>query len=49
MGLERLNSLYREVILDHSDHPHHKHALPDATHKITLKKPDLRRCDQSGY
>ncbi|MFC6253544.1 Fe-S cluster assembly sulfur transfer protein SufU [Secundilactobacillus hailunensis] len=39
MGLERLNSLYREVILDHSDHPHHKHALPDATHKITLKNP----------
>lgn len=39
MGLEKLNSLYREVILDHSDHPHHKHALPDATHKITLKNP----------
>ncbi|KRK97786.1 nifu-like protein [Secundilactobacillus odoratitofui DSM 19909 = JCM 15043] len=27
------------MILDHSDHPHHKHALADATHKITLKNP----------
>lgn len=39
MGLAKLNNLYREVILDHSDHPHHKHALTDATHKITLKNP----------
>lgn len=39
MGLAKLNNLYREVILDHSDHPHHKHALADATHKITLKNP----------
>lgn len=39
MGLSQLSSLYREVILDHSDHPHHKHALPDATNTITLKNP----------
>lgn len=39
MGLAQLNSLYREVILDHSDHPHHKHALTDATNTITLKNP----------
>ncbi|KRK49158.1 Fe-S cluster assembly sulfur transfer protein SufU [Secundilactobacillus kimchicus] len=39
MGLSKLSSLYREVILDHSDHPHHKHALDAATHTITLKNP----------
>ncbi|GAA3607529.1 Fe-S cluster assembly sulfur transfer protein SufU [Secundilactobacillus similis] len=41
MGLSKLNNLYREVILDHSDHPHHKHLLNegDATNKITLKNP----------
>ncbi|GEO70664.1 Fe-S cluster assembly sulfur transfer protein SufU [Levilactobacillus acidifarinae] len=39
MGLSKLNSLYREVILDHSDHPHHKHALADSTSTITLKNP----------
>lgn len=39
MGLAKLNNLYREVILDHSANPHHKQALADATHKITLKNP----------
>ncbi|RXI78563.1 Fe-S cluster assembly sulfur transfer protein SufU [Levilactobacillus suantsaii] len=39
MGLSKLNSLYREVILDHSDHPHHKHPLADSTSNITLKNP----------
>ena len=39
MSLDGLNSLYREVILDHSAHPHHKHILTDATNKITLKNP----------
>lgn len=39
MGLSKLNSLYREVILDHSDHPHHKHELEAATNTITLKNP----------
>lgn len=39
MSLNGLNSLYREVILDHSEHPHHKQSLPSATNKITLKNP----------
>ncbi|WP_143462247.1 Fe-S cluster assembly sulfur transfer protein SufU [Levilactobacillus enshiensis] len=39
MGLSKLNSLYREVILDHADHPHHKHALAESTNTITLKNP----------
>ncbi len=39
MSLAGLNNLYREVILDHSEHPHHKHSLPNATNKITLKNP----------
>jgi len=39
MSLSGLNNLYREVILDHSEHPHHKHSLTNVTHKITLKNP----------
>lgn len=39
MSLAGLNNLYREVILDHSEHPHHKHQLSNATNKITLKNP----------
>ncbi|KRN98109.1 Fe-S cluster assembly sulfur transfer protein SufU [Companilactobacillus kimchiensis] len=39
MSLAGLNNLYREVILDHSEHPHHKHLLNNATNKITLKNP----------
>ncbi|GEO58343.1 Fe-S cluster assembly sulfur transfer protein SufU [Companilactobacillus bobalius] len=39
MSLNGLNSLYREVILDHSEHPHHKQSLSEATNKITLKNP----------
>ncbi|HAT54698.1 MAG TPA: SUF system NifU family Fe-S cluster assembly protein [Lactobacillus sp.] len=39
MSLSKLNSLYREVILDHADHPHHKHALADATNTMTVKNP----------
>ncbi|MFH5811784.1 Fe-S cluster assembly sulfur transfer protein SufU [Companilactobacillus sp. FL22-1] len=39
MSLKGLNNLYREVILDHSEHPHHKQSLPEATNKITLKNP----------
>ncbi|MYV05903.1 MULTISPECIES: Fe-S cluster assembly sulfur transfer protein SufU [Furfurilactobacillus] len=39
MSLSKLNSLYREVILDHADHPHHKHALTDATTTMTVKNP----------
>jgi len=39
MSLSGLNNLYREVILDHSEHPHHKHGLGNATNKVTLKNP----------
>jgi len=39
MSLAGLNNLYRAVILDHSEHPHHKHLLENATNKITLKNP----------
>lgn len=39
MSLSGLNSLYREVILDHSEHPHHKHKLENSTNKVTLKNP----------
>lgn len=39
MSLAGLSNLYREVILDHSEHPHHKHSLNNATNKITLKNP----------
>jgi len=39
MSLSGLNNLYREVILDYSEHPHHKHLLDNATNKITLKNP----------
>lgn len=39
MGLSKLNNLYREVILDHADHPHNKGALKDATNAITLNNP----------
>lgn len=39
MGLSKLNGLYREVILDHSSHPHHKHHLSQTTNKITIKNP----------
>lgn len=39
MSLAGLNNLYREVILDHSEHPHHKHSLDKTTNMITLKNP----------
>lgn len=39
MSLSGLNNLYREVILDHSEHPHHKHELKNSTNKVTLKNP----------
>lgn len=39
MSLAGLDNLYREVILDHSKNPHHKHTLDHATDKITLKNP----------
>ena len=39
MGLEKLNSLYREVILDHAQNPHNKGKLASASHQITLNNP----------
>ena len=39
MGLSKLNNLYREVILDHADHPHNKGALAESTNAITLNNP----------
>lgn len=39
MGLSKLNGLYREVILDHANHPHNKHDIPDATNKMTVHNP----------
>ena len=39
MSLAGFDNLYREVILDHSEHPHHKHSLEQTTNKVTLKNP----------
>jgi len=39
MALSRMDDLYRQVILDHSDNPHHHGELPDATNNIELKNP----------
>ena len=39
MGLSKLNGLYREVILDHANHPHNKHDIPQATSKMTVHNP----------
>lgn len=38
MALSRLDNLYRAVILDHSNHPHHKGTLESARH-IDLNNP----------
>ncbi|MFD1671267.1 Fe-S cluster assembly sulfur transfer protein SufU [Agrilactobacillus yilanensis] len=39
MGLSRLDNLYRQVILDHSEHPHHHGTLDGATSDIELRNP----------
>lgn len=39
MGLAKLNQLYREVVLDHSQHPHHKGKLPEANGELELRNP----------
>ena len=31
MALSKLDQLYRQVILDHSSHPHHKGLVDDAS------------------
>ncbi|MGN1280075.1 MAG: Fe-S cluster assembly sulfur transfer protein SufU, partial [Limosilactobacillus sp.] len=39
MGLSKLNGLYREVILDHANHPRNKHDISDATNQMTVHNP----------
>ncbi|GAF40553.1 iron-sulfur cluster assembly scaffold protein for SUF system, SufE2 [Agrilactobacillus composti DSM 18527 = JCM 14202] len=39
MALSKLDNLYRQVILDHSEHPHHHGHLSDATNDIELRNP----------
>ena len=39
MGLSRLDMLYRQVILDHSNHPHHFGLSDDMTHQLELNNP----------
>ncbi|MEG0475112.1 MAG: iron-sulfur cluster assembly scaffold protein, partial [Carnobacterium sp.] len=39
MALSRLDQLYRQVILDHSSHPHHQGQLESATNQIELNNP----------
>ncbi|WP_334333281.1 Fe-S cluster assembly sulfur transfer protein SufU [Companilactobacillus sp. HBUAS59544] len=39
MSLMGMSNLYREVILDHSENPHHKQKLEKVTQDMTLKNP----------
>ena len=39
MALTKLDNLYRQVILDHSSHPHHRGTLDDSTYKVELNNP----------
>lgn len=39
MALSRLDNLYRQVILDHSSHPHHFGLEEGLTHEIELNNP----------
>lgn len=39
MGLSKLNLLYKETVLDHSQHPRHHGQLPDATAHLELRNP----------
>ncbi|MBF8807486.1 MAG: SUF system NifU family Fe-S cluster assembly protein [Enterococcus lacertideformus] len=39
MALSKLDNLYRQVILDHSSHPHHQGTLTESTNKIELNNP----------
>lgn len=39
MALSKLDNLYRQVILDHSGHPHHHGALEHSTNQIELNNP----------
>ena len=39
MALTKLDNLYRQVILEHSSHPHHRGTLDDSTYKVELNNP----------
>lgn len=39
MALSRLDNLYRQVILDHSSHPHHHGQLNDSTKNVEMHNP----------
>lgn len=39
MALSKLDNLYRQVILDHSSHPHHRGTLTESTSRIELNNP----------
>lgn len=39
MALSKLDNLYRQVILDHSGHPHHHGVLEHSTNQIELNNP----------
>lgn len=39
MALSRLDNLYRQVILDHSSHPHHHGVLDSASAEIEMNNP----------
>lgn len=39
MALSKLDQLYRAVIVDHYQHPHHHGQLPAATNQIELRNP----------
>ena len=39
MALSKLDNLYRQVILDHSSHPHHHGLLEDSTDQVEMNNP----------
>ena len=39
MGLSKLNNLYRQIILEHSQHPYHHGHLPQADKALELRNP----------
>ncbi|HLQ39886.1 MAG TPA: SUF system NifU family Fe-S cluster assembly protein [Tetragenococcus sp.] len=39
MGLSKLENLYRQVILDHSTHPHNNGTLDDSSYHIEMNNP----------
>lgn len=39
MALSKLDNLYRQVILDHSSHPHHHGTLGEDSQKVELHNP----------